>query len=187
MFVFHSPWFLLFLLALPMPFFIKQKNRGKISFPTLSVINRVRTSKITDPDFILKVLKVLSLLFLIIALARPQSGRKFTEIDSEGVDILLLLDTSGSMKALDFKEKDEPVDRLYIVKKVVADFIKQRAGDRLGLIVFGDEAFTQCPLTTDHDIVLTLLKQVEIGMVGESTNMGTSIGVGINRIKDIVF
>jgi len=185
MFVFHSPWFLILLLLLPLPFILKSKKKGKVLFPNVDILKKIKTRKVLDPKFILLTLQTLALALFIIALARPQSGRKFTEIQSEGVDILLVLDTSGSMKALDFKIDQERVERLKIVKNVVADFIKKRDGDRLGLIVFGDDAFTQCPLTTDHNIVLNLLKNVEIGMVGESTSIGTSIGVGINRIKDI--
>jgi Ca-activated chloride channel family protein len=122
---------------------------------------------------------------MVLALTRPQSGRHFTKIKSNIVDILLVLDTSESMKALDFIKKEKRVDRLSIVKEVVKGFIKKRPTDRIGLIVFGEEAFTQCPLTLDHGILLDFLDNLKIGMAGKSTAIGQAIGIAINRLKDL--
>jgi Ca-activated chloride channel family protein len=185
MLTFGSPLFLLLLLALPLFFILKNRKSGKIVFSSIELLSSLKMRKVRNPKFILLIIRTFAIAALIIALARPQSGRKFTDVTSEGVDILLLLDTSGSMKALDFRREGKQVDRLSVVKNVVEEFVKKRQGDRLGLIVFGDEAFTQCPLTTDHGIVIDFLKKVEIGMVGEATSIGSAIGVGVNRIKDI--
>jgi Ca-activated chloride channel family protein len=120
-----------------------------------------------------------------VAFARPQEGHKKTEILSEGVDIVLALDTSGSMRALDFKKDDEPVTRLTVVKDVVAEFIDGRETDRMGMVVFGGEAFTQCPLTLDHDILFSFLDKLKIGMAGDATAIGSAIGISIKRLKDL--
>lgn len=121
----------------------------------------------------------------ILALARPQSGIKSTEISTEGVDIMLCLDTSGSMQALDFKENGNRVPRLDVVKRVVNDFIKGRKNDRIGMVVFGQEAFTQCPLTLDYGVLLSFLEKVQIGMAGDSTAIGSALAVCVKRLKDL--
>ena len=121
----------------------------------------------------------------ILALARPQSGIKSTEISTEGVDIMLCLDTSGSMQALDFKEDGNRVPRLQVVKRVVNDFIKGRKNDRIGMVVFGQEAFTQCPLTLDYGVLLSFLEKVQIGMAGDSTAIGSALAVCVKRLKDL--
>ncbi len=120
-----------------------------------------------------------------MAIARPQSGRKTTEIISEGVDIMLVVDTSGSMQALDFTLDGERVNRLRAVKNVVADFVRGRQNDRLGMIVFAKEAYTQCPLTLDHGVLLSFLDKVSIGIAGDGTAVGTAIGVAVKRLKDV--
>lgn len=134
--------------------------------------------------YVLFLLRCLSLTMLIIALARPQSGTKASEVLTEGIDIMLCLDTSGSMQALDFKWKNERHNRLEVVKKVVSDFIKGRTNDRIGMVVFGEEAFTQCPLTLDYGVLLNFLEQVEIGMAGDSTAVGSALATCVNRLKE---
>ena len=130
-------------------------------------------------------LRAACLLLLVLAAARPQFFNVSREIRSPGVDIMLCLDTSGSMQALDFRLDDKPVSRLTAVKKVVNDFIKKREMDRIGLVVFGKEAFTQSPLTLDKGLLLGLVDQMEIGMAGDQTALGSSIAVGGKRLKDL--
>ena len=98
---------------------------------------------------------------------------------------MLVLDTSISMRAMDFTIKGKRRDRLYVVKQVVGEFITKRYDDRIGMVVFGTHAFAQSPLTLDHDVLLTYLSGVEIGMAGEATALGDALGVAINRIKDL--
>jgi Ca-activated chloride channel family protein len=98
---------------------------------------------------------------------------------------MLCLDTSGSMQAMDFEIDETPVTRLTAVKKVVTEFIKKREFDRIGLVVFGEEAFTQSPLTLDKGLLLTLVNQMQIGMAGDRTAIGSAIAVGGKRIKDL--
>jgi len=131
------------------------------------------------------ILRSLCLVLLLFAAARPQFYNVSREIKSPGVDIMLCLDTSGSMQALDFQLNDDPVSRLTAVKKVVSDFIKKREMDRIGLVVFGEQAFTQSPLTLDKGLLLGLVEKMEIGMAGDSTAIGSAIAIGGKRLKDL--
>jgi len=131
------------------------------------------------------MIRFLALALLIIALARPQEGHKSTEILSIGVDIMLALDTSGSMRALDFIEDEKRITRLAVVKGVVSKFIDNRPNDRVGMVVFGEQAYTQCPLTLDQGILQSFLSKLEIGMAGDSTAIGSAIGIAVKRLKDL--
>jgi Ca-activated chloride channel homolog len=131
------------------------------------------------------ILRGCVLALLILAAARPQFYNVSRDVRSPGVDIMLCLDASGSMEALDFKVGDEPVTRLTAVKKVVSDFIKKRETDRIGLVVFGEEAFTQSPLTVDKGLLLGLVDRMKIGMAGDRTAIGSAIAIGGKRLKDL--
>jgi Ca-activated chloride channel family protein len=131
------------------------------------------------------ILRTGCLLLLVLAAARPQLYNVSREIQSSGVDIMLCLDTSGSMQALDFTLGGEPVSRLTAVKKVVNEFIRKREMDRIGLVVFGTEAFTQSPLTLDKGLLMDLVKRMKIGIAGEKTAIGSAIAVGGKRLKDL--
>jgi Ca-activated chloride channel family protein len=126
-----------------------------------------------------------ALILVLLAAARPQLYNVSREVRTPGVDIMLSLDTSGSMRALDFQLNGEPVTRLTAVKKVVGEFIKKREKDRIGLVVFGEEAFTQSPLTLDKGLLLGLVERMEIGMAGDRTAVGSAIGVAGKRLRDI--
>ncbi|MGM0427366.1 MAG: VWA domain-containing protein [Thermodesulfobacteriota bacterium] len=130
-------------------------------------------------------LRCLCLILLVLAGARPQLYNVSRDIRSSGVDIMLALDTSGSMQALDFKLDEEPVTRLTAVKKVVTDFIQKREHDRLGLVVFGEEAFTQAPLTLDKGLLLELIKDMKVGMAGDRTAVGSAIAIASKRLKGV--
>ena len=131
------------------------------------------------------MLRTVCLVLLVLTVARPQLYNVSRDIDSSGVDIILCLDTSGSMQALDFTIDDEPVSRLAAVKKVVMDFIEKRDMDRIGLVVFGTQAFTQSPLTLDKGLLMALVKRMEIGMAGDQTAIGDAIAIGGKRLKDL--
>ena len=131
------------------------------------------------------ILRACCLILLVIAASRPQLYNVSREIRSPGVDIMLCLDTSGSMQALDFQINDQPVSRLTAVKKVVSDFTKKRDMDRIGLVVFGEEAFTQSPLTMDKGLLLGLVDKMEIGIAGDRTAIGSAIAIGGKRLKDL--
>ena len=131
------------------------------------------------------VIRTLCLVLLVLTAARPQFYNVSREIRSPGVDIVMCIDTSGSMQALDFELAGEPVTRLTAVKKVVAEFIRQREVDRIGLVVFGEEAFTQAPLTLDKGLLLGLVDKMTIGMAGDRTAIGSALAIGGKRLKDL--
>ncbi|MFC1814651.1 VWA domain-containing protein [Thermodesulfobacteriota bacterium] len=130
-------------------------------------------------------LRTACLILLILTAARPQLFNVSREIRSSGVDIMICLDTSGSMQALDFQLDGKPVSRLTAVKKVVSEFIAKRESDRIGLVVFGEEAFTQSPLTLDKGLLLNLVEKMEIGMAGDRTAIGSALAIGGKRLKDL--
>jgi len=116
---------------------------------------------------------------LIIVLARPQKTDRFHNIKTEGIDIILAMDISGSMLARDFKP-----DRLEASKNVATEFISGRPYDRIGLVVFSGESFTQCPLTTDHAVLINLMRELQSGMIEDGTAIGNGLALAVNRIKD---
>ncbi len=184
---FEDPWLLVFFILIPLMILYQWKGMGKsrVRFSSLDNVKKLRKSTSLFLRHILLVLRCLAIALFVVALARPQSGTKASEILTEGIDIMLCLDTSGSMRALDFKWKNERQNRLQVVKRVVSDFIKGRKNDRIGMVVFGEEAFTQCPLTLDYGVLLNFLDQVEIGMAGDSTAIGSALGTCVKRLKDL--
>jgi Ca-activated chloride channel family protein len=134
---------------------------------------------------ILPAVRAACLILLVLTAARPQLYNVSREIRSPGVDIIMCLDTSGSMQALDFKLDGKPVSRLTAVKKVVGEFIKKREVDRIGLVVFGEEAFTQAPLTLDKGLLLGLVEKMTIGMAGDRTAIGSALAIAGKRLKDL--
>lgn len=125
-------------------------------------------------------LRMVAISLLLVALARPQRGAAGEEIRAEGVDIMLVIDVSSSMLAEDFR----PNNRLHVAKDVVSDFIGRRDNDRLGMTVFARHAITKTPLTLDHDILLTHLDDVDVGIVPDGTAIGNAIASSVNRLKD---
>jgi Ca-activated chloride channel homolog len=137
------------------------------------------------PRWWLRGLRALAATSLLVACARPQLGHTVTEVSHSGVDIFLAVDTSGSMRALDLKLAGKPSTRLAVVKHAAAEFVRRRPSDRLGLIVFGENAFVQCPLTLDHDLLGELLNDANFGMAGDGTAVGDAIGIGVRHMKDL--
>ena len=184
-FRFEDPWFLLILLFLPIMIWQERRTVTAVHYSSLTALKVVRSHRSEVMAAIPAVLRFIAITLFIVAFARPQEGRKKTEILSEGVDIILAIDTSGSMRALDFKKNDASVTRLPVVKDVVAQFIDSRETDRMGMVVFGGEAFTQCPLTLDQDILYSFLDKLKIGMAGDATAIGSAIGISVKRLKDL--
>lgn len=122
-------------------------------------------------------------LCLAVALGRPVGLVPENSAGGTGVDLVLALDASGSMRALDALLEGRRVTRLELAKRVVADFVAERRGDRIGLVVFGEKAFTQCPLTVDHRLVLESLARVEVGLAGDATALGEAIGLSTRRLS----
>ncbi len=182
---FQSPWFLLGLLALPLLawyyFSRSEKRAASIRFPTLAHLRKLPPGWAYRARHILLFLRLAALFCFIIALARPQFGETLEEISTQGVDIVLVLDISSSMKTMDFK----PKNRLHVAKQVIEDFILGRKHDRMGLVVFAGRSFTQCPLTLDHGILVQFLRKVDFGRISEDgTAIGTALLNGANRLRE---
>ncbi|MBZ0109271.1 MAG: VWA domain-containing protein [Candidatus Scalindua rubra] len=163
--------------------YIFRKDSGNLRFSSLNYFKRIEQGNSVKYRHILIALRVLVIILLVFALARPQSGKAHSKVTTEGIDIVLALDVSGSMLAEDFNLKNKRRNRLYVAKEVVKDFIEWRENDRIGMVVFAGQAYTQCPLTLDYDVLLQFLEKVEIGMVEDGTAIGSAIGVCVNRLK----
>lgn len=187
MFNFANIWFLLLLFLLPLLVYLYFKKPFDTNLKLSLASQNLFTPNIKD--YILYhlpfLLRILLLVLIIIALARPQFGRSFIDNKHYGLDIFFAVDTSQSMSARDLDLGGHYTDRLTVLKHVLKDFIIQRTQDRLGLVVFGEEAFTQCPLTMDHGALLDLIHNLQIGMVGNATAIGTAIALSVKRLKDL--
>ena len=188
---FEDPWLLFFLLIIPVMMFyqFKKMTTRRIRFSSLDNFKTVMKSHFLFFKHLVLVLRLLAIILLTIALARPQSGTRKTEVIADSIDIMLCVDTSKSMQALDLGSRTYPFpgereNRLGIAKQVISNFIKGREYDPIGIVVFGDEAFTQCPLTIDYGVLLTFLDHIETGMAGDSTAIGSALGVCIKRLRD---
>ena len=141
--------------------------------------------KLRERALVINLLRVLAFGALVVALARPQSSTLFAEVEESGRDIMLSLDVSGSMNALDFFVEGKRTTRLTALKEVVSKFVVERKTDRIGLVIFGSDVFTQCPLTTDHRVLVDFIRALEVGMVGDGTALGDGIAVAIKRLRSI--
>ncbi len=181
---FASPFFLILLGIIPLvvlDFLRRAKaSEASILFSDVSIVKGIRPGFKVRYRHVPMILKIAAIFIFILAMARPQAGQKEEEIITEGIDIMLTLDTSSSMKAEDFK----PQNRLSAAKEVIEEFIKSRHNDRIGLVVFSRQSFTQCPLTLDYEVLLDLLEKIEIGMIEDGTAIGTAIANSINRLRD---
>ncbi|MCB0650591.1 MAG: VWA domain-containing protein [Saprospiraceae bacterium] len=178
---FVHPYFLSLLLLVPLLVFwyIRQLTKRYASMRMPAMDNFSASSIRGRLQVILPILRALAFIALVIALARPQKSLREEDIKAEGIDIMMAIDLSSSMLAQDF----DP-NRLEASKRVGRDFIAKRAYDRVGLVVFAGEAFTQCPLTTDHDVVQQFLASLECGILEDGTAIGMGLATAVNRIKD---
>lgn len=163
-------------------------DTAALAYSSLGHARRTPRSGTLTARRLVLALRLLVVALVLLAVMRPQTGRALTEVSTEGIDIVLVIDTSGSMRALDLDAHERSLsrrrDRLEVAKGVVETFIAARPNDRVGLVVFGEEAFTQCPLTLDHGVAATFLEQLEIGMAGDATAIGSAVGVAAKRLKD---
>lgn len=172
-----NPWWFLALLLLPVLIY---RHHTRLSLGALTY-SRLPTGsggpwRLHLPFYC----RVLALTLLIAALARPQLGFSWEETTTEGIDIQLALDVSGSMAAEDF----EPLNRLHVAKQVIADFILGRPGDRIGLIVFAGAAITKSPATTDRSMLATILDSVELDTLPQGTAIGMALASSASRLKE---
>ncbi len=179
---FAAPWWLLLLIALPFVARLLRRPGGRHSgamlYSNVWALPRAGTARMAAARA-MPWLSVVALALLILAMARPRRLQEVATVTSEGIDIVLTLDISGSMRAEDF----QPKNRFTVAKEVLGRFVASTEGDRLALVVFAGKAFTQCPLTLDHDMLQRLLEQVELGMIEDGTAIGMAIATGAARLQ----
>jgi Ca-activated chloride channel family protein len=156
-----------------------QRQQGNLAMPTLKGFKLHKKGIVPKLRHAGIVLRCLAMAALIIALARPQSSLSWQNSTTEGIDIVIASDISGSMLAEDFKP-----NRLEAGKNIAIDFIKNRPDDRIGLVIFSGESFTQCPLTIDHDVLINLYQDIHNGMIEDGTAIGMGLATAVNRLKD---
>lgn len=181
--VFAQPLWLIALAAIPLlvaNYWIKNKTQNaSLQLSSLEWTKGIKTNFRTRFRHLPFVLRIIAITLLIIVMARPQIFTKQKHTNIEGIDIIMALDVSGSMRAMDL----EP-NRLEAAKTVAKQFIDGRKNDRIGLVIFSGEAFTQCPLTTDHNVLKSLFEPIKSGMIEDGTAIGDGLATAINRIKD---
>ncbi len=183
---FENPEWLLLLLLLPLLayfYIIRGRQRqGSVQYSDLASLRSAGTSIWTRLRHLLIAFKLLGLALLVMAMARPQAGREKRELSAEGIDIMLTLDVSSSMELNDLDNGER--SRLEVAKEVVADFVAGRNSDRIGMVVFAGESFTQCPLTLDYDVLHSFMRGIQIA---DQSWDGTAIGMALinatNRLR----
>ena len=180
----HPEYLFLLLLLLPLiGWYVMRLSKTQASFKLASTL----AFKGMKPDFRIYMrhlpfaLRLISLALIIIVIARPQSVSNWEETESQGIDIVMALDVSGSMLSQDLQP-----DRLQAAKKVASEFITDRKNDNIGLVIFAGESFTQCPLTTDHKVLLNLMNEINFGMIEDGTAIGLGLATSVNRLKESV-
>lgn len=180
---FANPYYLLLLLALPVLvyWYVSWRSRkgSTIRYSNLPALERSASRRAGRYRHALFALRLLALAGLIVAFARPQTGVTGETVRTEGIDIVLALDLSSSMLAEDL----EP-NRIEAVKQVAADFVAGRTNDRVGLVAFAAEAFTQAPLTLDHDVIVNLISELEVGMIEDGTAVGLGLATAVKRLQE---
>lgn len=157
----------------------RKKQEGEINTSSFLLFQGIKTSAKARFRHLLFALRLMAFALLITALARPQSRSSWKDSKTEGIDIVISMDVSLSMLAKDFKP-----NRIEVAKEVILDFIDARPNDRIGLVIFGGEAFTQCPLTTDHKVLKNMFPQIKAGMLDQGTAIGLGLADAVARIKD---
>ena len=177
----NPEYFWLLLLLIPIAvWLIMRVKHNDASLQISSVAPFAKTPKSKKIWFYYFPFTLLAVIFLIITLARPQRSNSYSSETTEGINIMLALDISGSMLAMDLRP-----NRLDAAKNVVTEFILSRPNDNMGLVVFAGESFTQCPLTSNHAALINLVKNVEFGMINDGTAIGLGLVNAVNRLKDV--
>lgn len=178
------PWALLLLAFLPLALLalgLAWRRAPRLRHPRAAALTAAGRGLVARTWWLPQALLLLALALAVAALARPQARQREPERRSvEGIDIVIALDLSTSMRAADFK----PVDRITVAKEVLRDFIRRRSSDRIGLVVFAGDAYTQAPLTLDYGILSTLVDQLRIGVIEDGTAIGNALATAVNRLRE---
>ena len=182
---FVNPWLLLLLLLIPLLSYLRGQRGGSptVVFSSTEPLHTLGKRVQNRAGNFLTSLLFLALALLIVALARPQKGTTLTHVEASGVDIMLVLDVSGSMEAEDFTIGNRAASRISVVKKVTEKFIEQRPNDRLGIIAFAGRPYLVSPLTLDHDWLLQNMDRVRTHLVEDSTAIGSALASAANRLR----
>ena len=179
---FAHPGFFWLLISIPLMvgwYIWKQKQlQGNLAMPTIRGFAMITKSMLPHFRHLGIILRSLAMAALIVALARPQSSLSWQDSTTEGIDIMIASDISGSMLAEDFKP-----NRLEAGKNIAINFIQNRPNDRIGLVIFSGESFTQCPLTIDHDVLVNLYADIKNGMIQDGTAIGMGLATAVNRLR----
>jgi Ca-activated chloride channel homolog len=181
---FARPWALLLLLAVPLALaalLLERRRAPRLRHPRAAILARGGRGFLAAAGFLPQLLVLAALALTAVALARPQSRERSPETTSvEGIDIVIAFDLSTSMRAADFA----PQDRLHVAKEVLKDFVARRKTDRIGLVVFAGDAYTQSPLTLDTGILRALVDQLRFGVIEDGTAIGNAIATAVNRLRE---
>ena len=185
MFAFKEPWILAFVLLVPILIllFLRRRKEANFLFSSEELLTGLKPTMKARFSRSTIFLRSIAIVLLLAALARPQTVLEGTKTVSEGVDIVLVLDTSTSMLAEDFKVGPRRINRFDIVKEVVKEFISKRKDDRIAMVAFAARAYTVCPLTTDYDWLFENLNRVRIGIIEDATAIGSAIASSVNRLR----
>jgi Ca-activated chloride channel family protein len=182
MLTFGQPWLLLLAPAVVLAVWLAARRpgpRATLRHAHVALFGPVPGSWRLRLVRLLPLLAGLALVLLTVALAQPRRSHSSEVVEGEGIDIMIALDISGSMQARDF----EPRDRLQAAKDVIRDFIAGRPHDRIGLVVFASRAFTQCPLTLDHQVLVGFLDEIEVGLIDDGTAIGLGLATAVSRLR----
>lgn len=183
---FARPWLLLLLLAIPLLAFLRGKRgpAAALTFSSTTTLQAIGKQSASRAGKLLRALALATLAAFVMALARPQLGKSLTQVEASGIDIMLVLDVSGSMLTKDFTIGGEQATRLDAVREVTQKFIEARPNDRIGMIAFGTYPYVVSPMTLDHEWLLQNLERVRIGLVEENTAIGSAMAAAGNRLND---
>lgn len=178
---FSQPWFFLLLLIVPVLiyWYAAKSNRRQGSIIISDISAKGLGSWKTGLRHLLFILRLLAVIFIITALARPQTMYEEQNVEGEGVDIVLCIDVSGSMTAQDLTP-----NRLEAAKNVAIDFVNKRQTDRIAVVIFSGESFTQCPLTTDHRVLVSAIENIRNGLLEDGTAIGSGLGTSVDRLRE---
>jgi Ca-activated chloride channel family protein len=183
---FAQPWLLLLLLAIPLLAYWRG-NAGPaaaLTFSSTTALRSIGKSSAARAGKFLRSLFLLSLAFLVVAITRPQLGKSLTQVEASGIDIMVVLDVSGSMLTKDFTVGGESATRIDAIREVTRKFIEGRPNDRIGIIAFAGRPYVVSPMTLDHDWLIKNLDRVRIGLVEDGTAIGSAIAAAANRLND---
>jgi Ca-activated chloride channel family protein len=183
---FARPWLLPLLLALPLLAYLRGQRgpAAALIFSSTSILRGIGKASAARAGKILRSLIFVTLAIFIVALARPQLGKSLTQVEASGIDIIIVLDVSGSMLTKDFTVGGEPATRLDAIREVTRKFIEARPNDRIGLVAFGGRPYVVSPMTLDHDWLLQNLERVRIGLVENATAIGSGMAAAAHRLSD---